>query len=107
SIIGGAKVASALLVVGIPVLDTAWQIVRRMRDGRAPYQGDRGHLHFRLVDRGWSQSQVVLMLYTFSALFGGMALLLPSPTLKLFALLALGALTLLIMMWLARKRSQR
>lgn len=106
SIIGGAKLASALLVVGIPILDSAWQIVRRIRDGRAPYHGDRGHLHFRLVDRGWPQRQVVLMLYTLSILFGSMALLLPSPRLKLFALLALGAITLAIMMWLTRRTSK-
>ncbi len=103
SIIGSAKLASALLVVGIPILDTAWQIVRRIRDGRAPYQGDRGHLHFRLVDRGWSQRQVVLLLYSLSAIFGGMALLLPSGLLKLLALLAMGVLMLALMTWLTRK----
>ncbi len=106
SIIGGAKVASALLVVGIPILDTAWQIVRRVRDGRAPYHGDRGHLHFRLVDRGLSQRQVVLMLYTFSALFGAMALALPSGMLKLFALLLMGLIMLAMILWLARKSSE-
>ena len=102
SIIGSAKLASALLVIGIPILDTAWQIVRRIRDGRAPYQGDRGHLHFRLVDRGWSQRQVVLMLYAFSGTFGLIALVLPTPLLKLFALLAMGLLTLGLMAWLTR-----
>ncbi|MCA1554663.1 MAG: undecaprenyl/decaprenyl-phosphate alpha-N-acetylglucosaminyl 1-phosphate transferase, partial [Chloroflexi bacterium] len=107
SIIGGAKVASALLVIGIPILDTAWQIVRRLRDGHAPYQGDRGHLHFRLVDRGWSQRQVVLLLYSLTAVFGGMALLLPSGMLKLFALLAMGVLMLALMSWLTRTRSSQ
>ncbi len=105
SIIGSAKLASALLVIGIPILDTAWQIVRRMRDGRAPYQGDRGHLHFRLVDRGLTQRQVVLMLYAFSAVFGLIALVLPTPLLKLFALLAMGLLTLGLMTWLARTQT--
>jgi UDP-GlcNAc:undecaprenyl-phosphate GlcNAc-1-phosphate transferase len=103
SIIGGAKVASALLVLGIPILDTAWQIIRRIRDGRAPYHGDRGHLHFRLVDRGWPQRQVVLMLYTLTAIFGGMALLLPSGMLKLAALMLMGAVMLGMMLWLTRR----
>jgi UDP-GlcNAc:undecaprenyl-phosphate/decaprenyl-phosphate GlcNAc-1-phosphate transferase len=107
SIIGSAKVASALLVVGIPVLDTAWQIVRRIRDGRAPYHGDRGHLHFRLVDRGIPQRQVVLMLYALTALFGGMALALPSPTLKLLAMLVMGIVALGTMLWLTRQSSKQ
>lgn len=99
SIIGGAKVASALLVLGIPILDTAWQIVRRMRDGRAPYHGDRGHLHFLLVDRGWPQRQVVLMLYGLSTVFGVMALGLPSGMLKA---LALGGMTLIMLVMMLR-----
>lgn len=102
SIIGGAKVASALLVIGIPVLDTAWQIVRRVRDGRAPYHGDRGHLHFRLIDRGWSQPQVVWMLYGLSALFGGMSLILPSGMQKLAALFSMGLVMVVMLLWLAR-----
>jgi UDP-GlcNAc:undecaprenyl-phosphate GlcNAc-1-phosphate transferase len=102
SIIGGAKVASALLVLGIPILDTAWQIVQRLRDGRAPYHGDRGHLHFRLVDRGWSQPRVVLLLYTLSAMFGAMALVLPSGMLKLVAMAAMGGVMIGLMLWVSR-----
>jgi UDP-GlcNAc:undecaprenyl-phosphate GlcNAc-1-phosphate transferase len=103
SIIGGAKLASALLVLGIPILDTAWQIVRRLRDGRAPYHGDRGHLHFRLVDRGWPQRTVVLILYGLTALFGAMALALPSGLLKLAALAFMGVVMLSMMLWLTRR----
>src|SRR5204863_9508864 len=103
AIIGSAKLASALLVLGIPILDTAWQIVRRIRDGRAPYRGDRGHLHFRLIDRGWPQRQVVLMLYVLTAIFGAMALALPSGIFKLAALALMGAVMLGMMLWLTRR----
>jgi UDP-GlcNAc:undecaprenyl-phosphate GlcNAc-1-phosphate transferase len=103
SIIGGAKVASALLVLGIPILDTAWQIVRRIRDGRAPYHGDRGHLHFRLVDRGWPPRQVVLMLYGLSAVFGAMALGLPSGMLKALAMAGMTLVMFAMMLRLTRK----
>jgi len=102
SIIGGAKLASALLVLGIPILDTAWQIVRRVLDGRAPYHGDRGHLHFRLVDRGIGQRRVVLALYALTAVFGALALVLPSGLFKLAALALMGALMLGLMLWLTR-----
>ncbi|MBI5879186.1 MAG: undecaprenyl/decaprenyl-phosphate alpha-N-acetylglucosaminyl 1-phosphate transferase [Chloroflexi bacterium] len=102
SIIGGAKLATALLVLGIPILDTAWQIARRVRDGRAPYHGDRGHLHFRLVDRGIGSRRVVLALYMLTAVFGGMALVLPSGLLKLAALALMGTLMFGLMLWLTR-----
>ena len=104
SIIGGAKVASALLVLGIPILDTAWQIMRRVRDGRAPFHGDRGHLHFRLADRGWSQRRVVLLLYALSIAFGGMALALPSGLSKLVAMAILGAVMFGFMVWVTRRK---
>ena len=59
SIIGGTKGATLLLVLGIPILDTAWQILRRLRRGRSPMEGERGHLHHRLFDLGLSQPRVV------------------------------------------------
>ncbi len=91
SIIGGAKVASALLVLLIPILDVAWQIVSRLRAGKSPFQADRGHLHHRLLDLGLSQRAIVWMYYAFTALFGLLALILPSGAYKLIALVVIGA----------------
>src|SRR5699024_4338643 len=48
SIVGTAKVAIALLVLGVPIIDTFWIIVRRLMTGRAPFSPDRGHFHHRL-----------------------------------------------------------
>ncbi|NDJ60960.1 MAG: undecaprenyl/decaprenyl-phosphate alpha-N-acetylglucosaminyl 1-phosphate transferase [Chloroflexi bacterium] len=92
SIIGGAKMATILLVMGLPLLDAVWQIVNRVRSGRSPFEGDRGHLHFRLVDMGLSQRQIVLGYYGFCALFGGIALITSS---QLFKFIALGVLLLI------------
>jgi UDP-GlcNAc:undecaprenyl-phosphate GlcNAc-1-phosphate transferase len=50
SILSPAKISTALLVMAVPILDVAWQIGDRLRRGVGPYQGDRGHLHFRLSD---------------------------------------------------------
>lgn len=102
SIIGGAKAATALLVLGIPILDVAWQILFRLRHGRSPFLGDRGHLHHRLLDMGFSPRQVLLFFYLFSALFGGLALLLPSGVYKLYALLILGGMTLVVLLFASR-----
>jgi UDP-GlcNAc:undecaprenyl-phosphate GlcNAc-1-phosphate transferase len=107
SIIGGAKMAAILLVMGLPLLDTAWQIVSRIVRGQNPVRGDRGHLHFRLLDIGLSQRQIVIGYYLFCAAFGGLALLIPSRLYKLVALLVMGSLTLLGFMWLSRRASQQ
>jgi UDP-GlcNAc:undecaprenyl-phosphate GlcNAc-1-phosphate transferase len=103
SIIGGAKMASILLVMGLPLLDLAWQVVNRISRGRNPVEGDRGHLHFRLADMGISQRVVVMGYYLFSAAFGGLALAIPSRLYKLIALLAMIGLSAAGFFWLSHR----
>jgi len=93
AIIGGAKIATVLLVMAIPILDVAWQIVSRLRRGRSPFRGDRGHLFFRLADRGIPPRRIVVAYYLLCLLFGGLALLLPVPLYKLLALIVIGVVT--------------
>lgn len=88
SIILGGKIATALLVMGIPILDVAWVIVRRLWYRTSPFVGDRKHLHFRLLDLGFSQKQTVIILYAISAAFGFTAVFLQSLG-KLIALIIL------------------
>jgi UDP-GlcNAc:undecaprenyl-phosphate GlcNAc-1-phosphate transferase len=104
AIVGGAKMATALLVMGIPILDVAWQIINRLRLGRSPFLGDRGHLHHRLLDLGLSQERVVLIFYVVCAAFGALALVLASGLQKLLALLAMMTVAFLVLIALARKR---
>ena len=102
SVIGGAKMATILLVMGLPLMDLAWQVVRRMSEGRNPMHGDRGHLHFRLQDAGYSQRQIVIVYYFFCAFFGVLTLVLTS---QLFKFIAFGVMLLLILgafVWLMR-----
>ncbi|MGH2463946.1 MAG: MraY family glycosyltransferase, partial [Candidatus Limnocylindrales bacterium] len=66
SILGTAKVAVALLVLGVPIIDTFWSIVRRLATGASPFTPDRGHVHHRLMDLGLSQTQAVLVIYGLS-----------------------------------------
>lgn len=95
SIILGAKIATALLVMGIPILDVAWVIVRRLWYRQSPFSSDRKHLHFRLLDIGFSQKQTVLILYAISAIFGSIAVFFQSMG-KLIALLVLFVVMLII-----------
>ncbi len=106
SIVAGAKVASALLVVWVPILDVAWQVYSRWRRGQSITLGDRGHLHFRLQDMGWPQRRIVLLYYAVTALLGSVALLVSSALLKFVILLGIGLLVLVLLAFLAR-RSQR
>jgi len=59
-----------LVVLGLPIFDTAFAIIRRVLSGKSPMQADRGHLHHRLVDSGLSQKQSVIILYIISAFLG-------------------------------------
>jgi UDP-GlcNAc:undecaprenyl-phosphate GlcNAc-1-phosphate transferase len=92
SIIGGAKMATILLVMGLPLLDVAWQIVRRTRQGHNPMIGDRGHIHFRLIDRGVSPRIIAAGYYVFCTAFGALALITSSRQFKLLALAVMVAL---------------
>lgn len=59
--------AIPILVLGLPIFDTAFAIIRRVLTGRSPMSPDRGHLHHRLLDMGFSQKQTVAILYTLTA----------------------------------------
>ncbi|MFH0951724.1 MAG: MraY family glycosyltransferase [Patescibacteria group bacterium] len=70
SIIAGSKIATALLVMGIPVLDVVWVIIRRVLiEKRSPFKADKKHLHFRLLDVGLSHRKSVVFLIFLSAVF--------------------------------------
>jgi UDP-GlcNAc:undecaprenyl-phosphate GlcNAc-1-phosphate transferase len=68
-------VAIPVLAFGLPVVDTAVTIGRRLLSGKPVFEGDREHIHHMLLARGWSQRRVALALYTVSAAFGLAAML--------------------------------
>lgn len=80
SVIGPFKTSTAvavlvpLLVLGVPLFDSAAAIVRRVRAGRSPLSADRGHIHHRLIDRGLSVRQAVLLIYALTGLLCWLAL---------------------------------
>ena len=102
SIIGGAKMAAVLLVMGGPILDVGWQVISRVRRGRNPTVGDRGHLHFRLQDIGISQRKIVMAYYAFCAFFGMLTLVVSSRLFKLIAMAVMVAIVVGVLYWLTR-----
>lgn len=96
SIISGGKIATALLIMGIPIMDVLWVIVRRaFFEKRSPFLADRKHLHLRLLDIGLTQRQVVVLLYLLTGAFGACSLFLHAKA-KLIALLVLGAIMVIL-----------
>ncbi|MEY4722993.1 MAG: hypothetical protein RLZZ324_506 [Candidatus Parcubacteria bacterium] len=106
AIISGGKIAAALLVLGLPILDAALVIIRRaVIERRSPFSGDRTHLHFRLLDRGFSPRQVLLTYWLATALLGTATFFLQGEA-KLLALVLL-ALGLAVSTWLSFSRDTR
>ena len=76
SVIGAVKSAATIalivpiLALGLPIMDTTFAIVRRYRGGVPIFKPDKGHLHHRLLDLGFTQRQAVLLMYIISALLG-------------------------------------
>jgi UDP-GlcNAc:undecaprenyl-phosphate GlcNAc-1-phosphate transferase len=102
-LIAGARVATVLLVMGLPIVDVAWTIIARVRQKAPPSEGDRRHLHYRLQDAGFSTRAIVFFYWGFCGLFGLLALFLSSRFYKLLALTLLGGLTLVVLLYLSRK----
>ena len=88
--------------MGLPLLDVIWQIINRVSHGRSPTEGDRGHLHFRLLDLGISSRVLVTGYYLFCALFGAIALITTSQVFKFVALVVMFALISVGFLILAR-----
>jgi UDP-GlcNAc:undecaprenyl-phosphate GlcNAc-1-phosphate transferase len=76
SILGAAKIAVALLVLGVPIIDTFWIITRRLAAGSSPFTPDRGHIHHRLLDLGLTHRGAVLLIYAICTLLAVASLLL-------------------------------
>jgi UDP-GlcNAc:undecaprenyl-phosphate GlcNAc-1-phosphate transferase len=74
AIISGGKVATASLVLGIPIFDAIWVILRRLWGKRVPWLGDKRHLHHRFLEAGLNQKQAVLILYGVALAFGILSL---------------------------------
>ena len=62
--------AVPFLMLGLPIFDTCFAILRRVSKGQSPMAPDRGHIHHRLIDMGFSQKQAVATLYIISAILG-------------------------------------
>ena len=88
AILGSAKVAVALLILGVPIIDTFWIILRRIGSGRSPFTPDRGHFHHRLLDMGLSHKGAVLLIYAITIVLAVVSLILAGGSGPLYAFMA-------------------
>ena len=77
-ILSYAKLGTALLVLGVPMIDAGYTLIRRLGGKKSPVWADRGHLHHRLLDMGWGKRRVALFYWGVSAILGAVALLVRS-----------------------------
>ena len=88
SIFSGAKLATAILVMGVPMVDGIFTIMRRILSGHSPFWHDKKHLHHILLRLGFSQRTIALFYWCISAILGAISLTLTSRG-KLFAIIML------------------
>ncbi|EKE20045.1 MAG: Glycosyl transferase, family 4 [uncultured bacterium] len=97
AIFSGAKIATTLLVLAVPIIDAIWVIGERLKAGDSIFSPDKRHLHFRLLDLGWSVKKICFFYYLVTAVVAFIALntraMGKSLTLLLVALIMLGVYT--------------
>ncbi len=101
-IFSGGKVATAFLVMGFPILDAAWVILRRIREGKSPFKGDLKHFHHRLLEVGLTERKALVFIYFICAVFGISALFLTTKG-KFAAIVLMFVLMVVIGRWLVRR----
>jgi len=101
-IFSGGKVATAFMVMGFPILDAAWVILRRIREGKSPFKGDLKHFHHRLLEVGLTEQKALFFIYFICAVFGISALFLSTKG-KFFAIILMFLLMVMIGRWLVRR----
>lgn len=85
AILSGGKLATALLIMGFPVLDAFWVILKRILTGKSPGRGDFSHFHHRLLRAGFSERKALIFNYVLCAVLAAIALVLHSTFYKFVA----------------------
>ena len=74
AIFAGTKIATSLLVLAIPIVDFFWVIRERIKKNKSIFIPDKNHLHYKLMDLGWSQKKIVLVYWGVTAIIAFVAL---------------------------------
>jgi UDP-GlcNAc:undecaprenyl-phosphate GlcNAc-1-phosphate transferase len=99
SILTTAKVGTLALVLGVPLIDSGYTLIRRITSGQSPIWGDRGHLHHRLLDAGLTKRQVTYFYWAVTTLLGFLALHLNAQN-KFYTIIGVSLLLGGLILWL-------
>jgi len=99
SILATTKVGVLVVVLGVPLIDTIYTIVRRIVLGKSPVWGDTGHLHHRLLRIGWTKGQVAIFYWVVTAILGLLAINLNTQS-KAYTIIGIGVLLGGLIIWL-------
>lgn len=99
SILSTTKVGALMVVLGIPLIDTGYTIVRRVMSHKSPVWGDRGHLHHRLLDAGLTKMQVAIFYWAVTLFLGILALNLNTAN-KIYTMIGIALLLGGLILWL-------
>lgn len=101
SMLSSAKIATAILVMGVPLADGLFTIARRVLTGHSPFLHDKKHFHHLLLDAGFGQRRIALFYWTVSAILGALSLILNSRG-KLFAIIMVVIIVGAVLLFLNR-----
>ena len=99
SILSTTKVGALMVVLGVPLIDTGYTIIRRIVNHKSPVWGDKGHLHHRLLDAGLSKTQVAVFYWAITGVLGFLALNL-NTTSKIYTMIGIAMLLGGLILWL-------
>jgi UDP-GlcNAc:undecaprenyl-phosphate/decaprenyl-phosphate GlcNAc-1-phosphate transferase len=95
--VAAIAVIAPILILGVPIFDTTFAIFRRLLNGQSVAAADKGHLHHRLLNKGFSQKKSVLILYGMSAIFGIFAILIAGANNKQSVYLAMAMMIIAVL----------
>ena len=99
-ILSYAKVGTAILVLGIPMMDALFTLIRRISTKKSPVRADRGHLHHKLLDLGWGKRRIALFYWCVSAILGLVSLIVTSK-LKVFTFIIVAVTLAMFLVWVS------
>lgn len=98
AMLSGGKLATAILVLAIPMIDAGFVIGSRILAKKSPFMGDRTHLHHKLMDLGWGKRRIAIFYWLCAAVLGALALQLNSEQ-KLFTIVASAVILTGFLLW--------
>lgn len=105
AIYAGTKIATTLLIMSVPVIDTLWVIGERISAKESIYHPDKRHLHYKLMEMGWSQKKISLFFYAVTILIAFVALNTRAIG-KIITILLIILIMLISFLWLRKKTKQ-